>query len=169
MRIFNHKNWRLLFYVWFYIGLLVSSLSFLLDSFEVYLSEATDYSETYEPITLNDLPTVTLCLIDTHGWNFEGMEFIRVQECTSRTNAAQRLVLVVHSTNIYSSTQLGLRVNYCSAFCSSTFTAQYQYSTGFFRAQLLQLMTNTAQSKGHTKTVNKPKESKFKKFLMYFM
>ena len=76
MRILNHKNWRLLFYVLFYIGLLVSSLSFLLDSFEVYLSEATDYSETYEPITLNDLPTVTLCLIDTHGWNFEGMEFI---------------------------------------------------------------------------------------------
>ena len=92
-----------------------------------------------------------------------------IQERTSRTNTAQRLVLVVHSTNIYSSTQLGLRVNYCSAFCSSTFTAQYQYSTGFFRAQPLQLMTNTAQSKGHSKTVDKPKESKFKKFLMYFM
>ena len=103
------------------------------------------------------------------GEDFAIGSFLRIQERTSRTNAAQRLVLVVHSTNIYSSTQLGLRVNYCSAFCSSTFTAQYQYSTGFFRAQPLQLMTNTAQSKGHSKTVEKPKESKFKKFLMYFM
>ena len=52
-----------------------------------------------------------------------------VLERSSRANTAQHLGLVVHSTCIYSSAQLELRVNYCSAEHSSTFTAHDQCSS----------------------------------------
>ena len=45
-----------------YIGLLMCSLGFVWNSLEDYMSALTSYSTTEEPLTVSDLPTVSVCL-----------------------------------------------------------------------------------------------------------
>ena len=45
----------------FYLGLLVAALLFVKDSFEEYTQGNTFYSVSHEPLTLQDMPTLTFC------------------------------------------------------------------------------------------------------------
>ena len=46
-----------------YAGLLLCALLFIKQPFENFLNRITDHSFTHAPITLNDLPTVTVCFM----------------------------------------------------------------------------------------------------------
>ena len=45
-----------------YNGLLIGALIFSRQSFESYFNEKTDYSIKREPLSKDDLPTLTICL-----------------------------------------------------------------------------------------------------------
>ena len=49
------------FEVLLYIGLLISAIIFVMQTIEEYRNGATSYTVTQEQISLNDLPTFTIC------------------------------------------------------------------------------------------------------------
>ena len=55
-----------------YAGLLLWALLFIKQPFENFLNRITDHSFTHAPITLNDLPTVTVCFMQP-SW-FRGQD-----------------------------------------------------------------------------------------------
>ena len=55
-----------------YLGLLACALVYIRDSVIVYLSNMTYYTVSEEPITMHDVPTVTLCSDQFQEMPFEG-------------------------------------------------------------------------------------------------
>ena len=51
------------FHLVLYLLLLAGSTIFIYETFQEYLQASTFYSVTKEPLTLNDLPTLTLCWV----------------------------------------------------------------------------------------------------------
>ena len=60
---------RKVFWIILYLGLLGLTLDFCLDNFKAYLSARTYYTPSQQPITLFDLPTLTVC------WNVPKKHF----------------------------------------------------------------------------------------------